>query len=525
MPDRLDGLTSWYADGWKHLRVAVLGLGSTGFSVADTLVELGSDVLVLSEDAPEDRVELLHVIGAAFAQTSLTTVPDRLAAFAPDLVVASPGLPPSNASVVWSAEHSTVWGDVELAWRVRDKVIRAAAPGTTPGVAPWVLVTGTNGKTTTTQLTTAMYASGGMRAVACGNIGVPVLDVVRDPDGWDVLVVELSSHQLHALPTTGPGALVPLASTCLNLADDHLEWHGSAEAYRAAKAKVYANTVIACVYNVTDAATRTMVEDADVLEGCRAVGFTPGIPAPGDLGVVEEVLCDRAFLDDRRNAALELATHADLDAAGLTSPHMVMNVLAAAALARAGGVEPVAIRDAVRGFSPDHHRTEFVAAAGGVTWIDDSKATNPHAATASLSAFDGVVWIVGGLFKGVDVDGLVARFGPAVRGVVVIGADRSAVLESFARHAPDVIVREVSTTDTDQVMPEAVRHAAGVARPGDTVLLAPAAASFDQFESYGDRGRRFADAVRDLLNTDHLEGSADGESADEPPPGDRDEHA
>ena len=504
--DRLAGLDSWYAEGWKGLRVAVLGLGSTGFSVADTLVELGSEVTVYAPDGPADTIELLDVIGARFERTTLDTVPEALVAQTPDVVVVSPGLPPHNASVRWSVEHSTVWGDIELAWRVRDKVVRG------PVAAPWVTITGTNGKTTTTQLTTAMFEAAGLRAVSCGNIGVPVLDVVRDPDGFDVLVVELSSHQLHYMADGGDGAVVPLASACLNIADDHLEWHGSAEAYRAAKAKVYERTVMACVYNTTDEVTRTMVEGADVVDGCRAVGFTPGVPAPGDVGIVEDVLCDRAFTEDRRSSALELATLADLEEAGLASPHMTMNVLAAAALARAATVQPAAIQQAVRGFRADHHRTELVASADGITWVDDSKATNPHAATASLASFDTVVWIVGGLFKGVDIDGLVERFGPGVRGVVVIGTDRSPVLEAFARHAPSVPVLQVEASDTDQVMPEAVRHAASVARPGDTVLLAPAAASFDQFDSYSDRGRRFAAAVHE-----HLGGNGDGGPSGERP--------
>ncbi|WP_242091132.1 UDP-N-acetylmuramoyl-L-alanine--D-glutamate ligase [Curtobacterium sp. DN_7.5] len=498
-PARLAGLDSWYAEGWKGLRVAVLGLGSTGFSVADTLVELGSEVAVYAPDGPADTVELLDVIGARFERTPLDAVPEALVAQAPDVVVVSPGLPPHNPTVQWATTNCTVWGDIELAWRVRDKVVRG------PVAAPWVTITGTNGKTTTTQLTTAMFEAAGLRAVSCGNIGVPVLDVVRDPDGFDVLVVELSSHQLHYMADAGDGAVVPLASACLNIADDHLEWHGSAEAYRAAKAKVYERTVMACVYNTTDEVTRGMVEQADVVDGCRAVGFTPGVPAPGDVGVVEDVLCDRAFTEDRRSSALELATLADLEVAGLASPHMTMNVLAAAALARAATVQPAAIQQAVRGFRADHHRTELVASADGVTWVDDSKATNPHAATASLASFDTVVWIVGGLFKGVDIDGLVARFGPGVRGVVVIGTDRQPVLEAFARHAPSVPVLQVEASDTDQVMPEAVRHAASVARPGDTVLLAPAAASFDQFDSYSDRGRRFAAAVHE-----HLGGNGDG---------------
>ena len=500
MADRLDGLDSWYSEGWKGLDVAVLGLGATGFSVADTLVELGSTVTVYSTDAPSDSVELLAVIGARFVQTPLDSVPAALQDQAPDLVVVSPGLPPHNPTVQWAVEHSSVWGDIELAWRVRDKVVRG------PVAAPWVTITGTNGKTTTTQLTTAMYEAEGLRAVACGNIGVPVLDVVRDPDGFDVLVVELSSHQLHYMADSGDGAVLPLASACLNIADDHLEWHGSAAAYRAAKAKVYERTVLACVYNVTDEVTRAMVEDADVVEGCRAVGFTPGIPAPGEVGVVEDVLCDRAFTEDRQKSALELATHADLEQAGLASPHMTMNVLAAAALARAGSVRPSSIQTAVQAFRADHHRTELVATADGIAWVDDSKATNPHAATASLSSFESVVWVVGGLFKGVDIDGLVERFGPTARGVVVIGTDRGPVLEAFARHAPSVPVLQVEASDTDQVMPEAVRHAASVARLGDTVLLAPAAASFDQFGSYADRGERFAAAVHE-----HLGGNADGD--------------
>lgn len=163
-PSRLQSLDSWYSEGWKGLNVAVLGLGATGFSVADTLVELGSEVTVYSSDAPADSVELLDVIGARFLQAPLDTVPDALVQQAPDVVIVSPGLPPHNATVQWSVTNSTVWGDIELAWRVRDKVVRG------PVAAPWITITGTNGKTTTTQLTTAMYEAGGLRAVACGNI-------------------------------------------------------------------------------------------------------------------------------------------------------------------------------------------------------------------------------------------------------------------------------------------------------------------------------------------------------------------
>ena len=165
--------------------------------------------------------------------------------------------------------------------------------GTRPATAaPWLAVTGTNGKTTTVQLTAAMLTAAGKRVAACGNVGMPVLDAIRDPAGFDALVVELSSFQLHY--TT---SIAPHASVCLNVADDHLDWHGSAQAYRTAKAKVYRGTVAVCLFNRADDATRAMVEDADVAEGCRAIGFDLGIPAPGDVGVVDGILCDRAFHD------------------------------------------------------------------------------------------------------------------------------------------------------------------------------------------------------------------------------------
>ena len=511
MNARLAGLTSWYSD-WKGLRVAVLGLSVTGFSVADTLAELGADVLVLTESADTEYERLLPVIGVRLWTGKMDAVPDELVRFAPDVVIASPGFTPRHPVIEWTRDAGvTLWGDIELAWRVRDKVTRDdGAP------ADWVLITGTNGKTTTTRMAATMMAEGGLRAAPCGNIGVPVLDAVRDPAGFDVLVVELSSHQLWYLAgqTGGADPVSPYASVCLNLADDHLEWHGSFEAYRDAKAVVYANTRVACVYNRADAATMRMVEDAEVIEGARAVGFGLGVPGPSDLGVVEGILVDRAFLEERRTSALELATVGDLAEQGLAAPHIVANVLAAAALSRALGVEPAAIRDALRTFRLDPHRIEVIAVADGVTWVDDSKATNPHAAASSLAAYPGAVWVVGGLLKGVDIAALVSERGAAAKAAIIIGLDRAAVREAFARHAPAVPVFEVAAGETEDVMAQVVELAGGVARDGDVVLLAPAAASFDQFSSYADRGRRFADAVREWI------GRGAGGGHDDPAPGD-----
>lgn len=259
--ERLAALTSWRSE-WRGLRAAVLGLGVTGFSVADTLVELGVDVLVLASSAKPEQKQLLEVIGAAYVENPLTAAPSELADFAPDVLVVSPGFHPDHPVLQWATERGiAIWGDIELAWRVRDKV---------QPPAEWILVTGTNGKTTTTQLTTHILQADGRRAGAVGNIGIPVLDAVRYPAGFDVLVVELSSYQLHWLGRTPQGTLEPWASVCLNLADDHLDWHGSFEAYRDAKAKVYTNTKVAAVYNRGDLATRQMVEDADQSSGADA---------------------------------------------------------------------------------------------------------------------------------------------------------------------------------------------------------------------------------------------------------------
>jgi UDP-N-acetylmuramoylalanine--D-glutamate ligase len=487
---RVAELTSWYAQ-WRGLRVAVLGLGVTGFSVADTLVELEAEVLVLAASARDEQKRLLEVIGGGYLEHDLATVPRELVELDPELIVVSPGFHPDSPILIWAAERETpVWGDIELAWRVRDKV----SP-----VARWILVTGTNGKTTTTQLATRMLEADGRRVAAVGNIGIPVLDAVRYPAGFDVLVVELSSYQLHWLGQTPEGTLSPWASVCLNLADDHLDWHGSLAGYRDAKAKVYTNTRVAAVYNRADEATRQMVEDAEVVEGARAIGFGLDAPGPSDFGMVDGILCDRAFLDERATTALELTTREELTAVGLGAPHSVANVLAASALVRSLGVEPAVIREALRDFRLDSHRTEVIAESDGIVWIDDSKATNPHAAAASLRAHAGVVWIVGGLLKGVDVDQLVRVHADRLSAAVVIGVDRSALLSAFGRHAPGVALFEVDTAETSEVMPSAVRLAAAAAKAGDVVLLAPAAASMDQFTDYKDRGTRFASAVREFL--------------------------
>lgn len=475
-------LTSWHAD-WRGLKVVVLGLGVSGFSVADTLAELGADVLVVAKKAEPELVDILDVIGVRHITGELVSkdLPDEVISFQPQLIVTSPGVRPEHEMLGWAKQSDIpVWVDIELAWRVKDKNKK---------VADWIAVTGTNGKTTTVQMVEAMLIAGGKRAAACGNIGTPILDVIRDPEGFDVIVVELSSFQLHYL-----GSIQPFSSAVLNLADDHIDWHGSFEAYSDTKAKIYENTKVACVYNLSDVATEKMVENADVTEGARAIGFGTGLPARSQVGFVEDILCDRAFLDDRGNSALEIATLDDLAQIGVLTPHLMANAAAATALARSYGVEPQDIKSALRNFRLDAHRIELVAERDGIRFIDDSKATNPHAAAASLNSFESIIWVVGGLLKGVDISDLVGKYATRLKAAIVIGLDRQPVLDALAKQAAGVEVVEIR--DQQNVMHDAVAAALEISATGDTVLLAPAAASMDQFKDYEDRGNQFADQVR-----------------------------
>jgi UDP-N-acetylmuramoylalanine--D-glutamate ligase len=493
---RLAGLTSWDAD-WTGLRVTVAGLGLSGFSAADTLAELGAEVVVVDgADTPDTRgkADTLRIVGVreVLLGPAHTQVLPDVGGAAPDLVVTSPGWRPDQPLLAAAAAAGIpIWSDVELAWRVRERAGRKTAD--------WLLVTGTNGKTTTVGMTESMLLAAGQRAIACGNVGTPILDAIRDPEGWDTIVVELSSFQLH-----WTHHLEPAASVVLNVAQDHVDWHGSFEAYCADKAKVYEHTRVACIFNENQPLTMRMVEQADVQEGCRAVSFTTDTPQRSMLGVVDGILVDRAFHENRAHQALELGHLEDL---GPIAPkHQVANALAAAALVRAIGVPPEAVRDGLRAYRPGDHRIQLVAQADDVLWINDSKATNPHAADASLGAFKDVVWIAGGLPKGVEYDELVSRHAGRLRAVVLIGADPSELTGALRRHAPDVpvlstVVGDTGTDPSDghRAMVAAVREADAVARPGDVVLMAPAAASMDQFTSYADRGNAFIDAVARLM--------------------------
>lgn len=466
------------ASDWSQVRVCVVGLGVAGFAAADALINLNADVVVIDGaigESQKERATILEILGAEVRMGNDTELPDNL-----DLIVLSPGVSPLSPIVsAAQAAGVEIWGELELAWRLRDL----------DHPAPWLLVTGTNGKTTTTLMLESILLAAGKRTVAAGNIGRSLVEVVMDPTPWDVLAIEVGAPQLPFVYSISPQAAV-----CLNLAQDHIDLFGTYKAYRDAKAKVYERCQVAAIFNVADAETIRMVEQAEVIDGCRAVGFSTAIPDISMLGVVEEFLVDRAFLENRREAALELAEISDLATPAL---HNISNALAASALARAHGVDARSIRDGLRSWQPAPHRIAHVGQIAGVDYIDDSKATNTHAAATSLTAYKSVVWIAGGMAKGQDFDELVIDNAHRMRAAVLLGVDQDRIAAALERHAPNVPIHRVTTKETN-AMELVVALAAESAQPGDTVLLAPGCASWDMFKDYSARGDEFAAAVKRL---------------------------
>ncbi|MGJ6981053.1 UDP-N-acetylmuramoyl-L-alanine--D-glutamate ligase [Aestuariimicrobium soli] len=469
---------------WHEATVVVAGLARSGFAAADALLERRASVIVLDEsdsEANQEKATLLRMLDGdvRIGAGSTATLPDDV-----DLLVTSPGWRPVAPLIAQARERGIpVWGEVELAWRFQHP----------DHVVPWLAITGTNGKTTTTQMLDSMLRAAGLKVACVGNIGRPVMEAVLDDETYDVYCVELSSFQLHYAPT-----LRLHSAAVLNLEADHLEWYAHADdpfaAYAADKARIFHQVSHACVYNVADPATERMVEEADVVEGARAIGFTLGIPGPSMLGVVDDLLVDRAFVAQRQSSALELCKVDDVQP---NAPHNVENALAAAALARAFGVPATAIGEGLRSLELGGHRIQRVAEIDEVVYVDDSKATNPHAAHSSMRAFDSIVWIAGGQAKGVSFDDLVEHHRGRLRGAVLLGVDAPVIARALSQHAPDVPVILVERSDTG-AMVEAVEAAAGLARPGDVVLLAPGCASKDIWSGYDARGDSFIAAVEGL---------------------------
>jgi UDP-N-acetylmuramoylalanine--D-glutamate ligase len=473
------GPSPWRVAGhdapWHQLSVVVAGIGVSGAASARVLAGLGARVTVVegrTEEREEEAAAALRTLGIDVRLGDAATLPPSA-----ELVVTSPGWrPDAELFAAAAAAGIDIWGEPELAWRLRR-----------PGDAPWLVVTGTDGKTTTTMMLEAMLRAARLGSAAAGNIGRPLVETVNS--GLDVIAVELGSFQLHWSPSVNPHA-----AAVLNVAPDHLDWHGSLDAYSAAKARAFGHPTTVAVGNADDPGSTRLLARAPG----KRVSFTLLSPRPAQLGVVEDLLVDRAFVDSPENEAVELATLSNLTVPG---PHNVANALAAAALARSYGVEPGAVTEGLHAFRPAAHRIADVAEIDGIRFVDDSKATSPHAAAAALSSFPSIVWVAGGLGKGLSFDDAVIAAAPRLRAAVVFGACRAEIRDALARHAPQVRVVDVVTNDTEQVqnvMDRVVEAAAGLAASGDVVLLSPAAASMDMFRDYGHRGDVFADAVRRL---------------------------
>ena len=447
-------------------RFLILGAGVTGSAVANSLRSRGGLVTITDDNA----------------QDALRPETINLANF--DAVVISPGWRqdhPLVAQVLSSNLH--ILNEIDLAWQIRSEI----APQ-----QKWLALTGTNGKTTTVEMVAKILQTAGLKAVACGNVGDTVIEAVDRKNAFDYLVLELSSFQLHWAKQAQF-----VSAAILNIADDHLDWHGTFDAYADAKFSILDRADIA-ILNADD---EQVVLRANRFTG-RKVFFSLDTPAPGEIGVVEELLVDRAFVAD----PLEAAMICELKDITPTVPHNVSNALAAAALARTVDVSHEHIQKALQEFKPGRHRIETVYESNSISWINDSKATNPHAASASLMSHLSVVWIAGGLAKGAEMSSLVQRCKGRIKAAILIGADRQLIEDALQEHAPDIprILVDAPADyarggDSNSLMEAVVSQAAKLVAPEDTVLMAPACASMDQFISYADRGDRFAAAVRKVV--------------------------
>ena len=449
----------------------ILGAGVTGVAVAKSLSVKGA-VVEFADDHVSD------VSGYTVLK------PDQITVTNYDFIVVSPGWKESHPLIAQAiAANIRLVNEIDLAWSFRSELV--------PGQR-WIALTGTNGKTTTVEMAAAMLREAGVSAIACGNVGTTVIESVESSEKYEVLVLELSSFQLHWMREASF-----VATAILNIAQDHVDWHGSFTEYARVKGSILDRSSTG-IFNAGDL---EVVNQAAHWQG-RKVFFSLDTPAPGELGIVEELIIDRAFVSDPQEAMM-LAEVTDVKP---TVPHNVANALAAAGLVRALGVNPEAIKSALQKFSLGRHRIEQVAVHDGVTWINDSKATNPHAAAASLLSSLSSIWIAGGLAKGAEMSELIGRCKSRIKAAILIGTDRELIANELRTQAPEIEIVYIDAPtsyqkgETDNSLMESVVLAAAErASSGDTVLLAPACASMDQFISYSDRGDRFAAAVKKVI--------------------------
>ena len=434
----------------------VIGAGVTGQALKDALEGFKAEVVIFDEKA---------ISGA------VSKVPSDI-----QLVITSPG---------WRKDHEVfnqirkigaqLLSEIDFAWLVKNEL----APN-----QKWVALTGTNGKTTTIQMVESIFKAANVNGAACGNVGETVISAVCKSPAYDYLALELSSFQIEwsELPKYESVAI-------LNISPDHIDWHGSFDSYSKAKLKLLTQAKH-IVLNKADPELRNRCALNQ-----NVIWFSLDTPAPGEIGLVEELLIDRAFSPNPQEAN-EISELVDITP---TVPHNVLNAMAAAALALSIGISYINIKTGLNSFTTDHHRMELVRSHNEINWIDDSKATNPHAAAASIMANLNVIWLAGGLAKGAQMDELIKQCRNRIKSAILFGKDRDLIAQALKTYAPDIPVKFIDLKiDNKQLMHDVVAAANKVAAAGDTVLLAPACASMDQFSSYVERGQLFAQEVRAL---------------------------
>lgn len=489
--------------------VLVAGLGVSGIGAMEVLKTVGANAISADERKAEAQIH-------DFSKIDWTKI---------DAVVTSPVFNPRTPFILEAQKRNIpVISEVELAWLVRVKSLKTSLP------AAWIGITGTNGKTSTTEMTSEMLTACGLDAPAVGNIGKSVSHAALEKE-HDALCVELSSFQLHFTDS-----LELDCAAITNIAADHLDWHGGIEAYAKDKSKVFNGVKKALVYNAQDSRVSELAKIAQVKDGCKKIGFTLCAPKSGEIGVEDGWIVDKSGVagakvgEANKIVALNELKHL-CEPDGSVYPHLLADALTALALTLGLKQDVENAVKALRNFAPGGHRIQTVATLNAkdnlpdhaIRFVDDSKATNAHAAAASISSFGkkSVIWIAGGLAKGGHFEDLVKQNRSIIKAVVVIGLDQKPIVEALNSKGQGIPVTIVSANGEsfesfdsvdDRVLKEvenspvlsadstlgqkvistAVQAAGRYAQPGDVVLLAPACASMDQFVSYADRGNRFA---------------------------------
>ncbi|MFM7500924.1 MAG: UDP-N-acetylmuramoyl-L-alanine--D-glutamate ligase [Actinomycetota bacterium] len=450
-----------FIDSLRGAKCILFGAGVTGVQTLEFLKSKGATVIPVDEKVKENGIKRTledeDLVGVSFA-------------------VVSPG---------WRVDHpliSLVRGagielisEIDLAWKVKEQICPNQR---------WIALTGTNGKTTTIQMLESMLVESGINAKACGNVGYTAIEAVVKSNA-DILALELSSFQLEW------SNLAHFESAAiLNIAEDHIDWHQSFENYLSAKLKI-SELADLVILNKDD--QHLAKSGKNISKPITWISLQ--VPSKGEIGLVENIIVDRAFIKGDAEALFEL---------GDVTPsvgHNVSNAMAAAALARSVGAKPEAIAQGLRNFKLDHHRLEVVHKSGGITFINDSKATNPHAAIAALYSQMESIWIAGGLAKGAAMDELAERCKSRIKAAILIGSDAPIIKAALLKQSPNLAIY---TTDLSlkgiDVMHSVMSIVKEIAVSGDVVLLAPACASMDQFKNYADRGESFTLAARQAFN-------------------------